>query len=261
MVNLAKNARLRAKVRCRKFAVILMEELATGKVASTYRVPCKSWACPKCAKKKADAYSRRAMAGLEKERVRFLTLTIKPQTSLPGALKLVSGGWNRLNNKIRRKYGKYKYFKVLEVQKGTGMPHLHVLVNIFIDKAWLNNAVIESGFGPICDIKAVSNGSVFNYIVKYLKKGINDDTFESALLFIKGRRLSFSRGFYPVPSSPNKYKIYNFGRCTRDTLSYGVWMLYFPSSYFHSFYPVSCGDDWYQIVHLKPDILLLPPPA
>lgn len=260
MVNLAKNARQRAKVRCRKFSVLLMQELATGHVASSYRVPCKSWACKRCAKKKADQYSRKAMAGLEGERVRFLTLTIKPQESLPGALKLVSGGWNRLNGKIKRKYGKYKYFKVLEVQRGTGMPHLHVLINKYLDKEWLNKAVVECGFGLVCDIRAVPNGSVVYYVTKYLKKGIHNDEFESALLFINGRRLSFSRGFYYSSDDKCDYKVFRFGKCSRFARDYGVTNFYYPFSDFHLYYPVADTADWWQIVKLNPDILLLPPP-
>lgn len=171
-----------------------MDCLATGTRLAAYRVPCKSWNCPDCAKEKARVLAKRALAVFEKERMRFLTLTVKPEGTTPQALLRTNQAFNRLRLKIVRKYGKVKYLKVLEFQRETKMPHFHVLLNKYVSAAWLAGAIQAAGFGKIFKIKDCPTREIFGYTLKYLSKGIPDDECGDALLRVNGRRYSFSRG-------------------------------------------------------------------
>lgn len=171
-----------------------MDCLATGTRLAAYRVPCKSWSCPKCAKRKARTLADRALKVFEKDHMRHLTLTERPGGTTPQAILRTNQAFNRLRLKITRKYGKCKYLKVLEFQKTTKMPHFHVLINKFISREWLKGAIPASGFGPVFWIEDCPTRHIFQYVVKYLRKGIPDDYCADALLRVNGRRYSFSRG-------------------------------------------------------------------
>ena len=199
--NFAELARLSAAKRCRSFSVLLQEASATGTSLALWRVPCKSWSCPRCAKRKSREIAHRARAAFVHEHMRFLTVTIKPRPSQAEALTHTNRAWNRLRTNIVRTFGKVKYFKVLEPQPSTGMPHFHVLLNRYLPSHWLNVALVRAGFGPIFKIKDVRSELCYGYVVKYLGKGILDDSFLNALLIGHHRRYSFSRG---VPGPEKK---------------------------------------------------------
>jgi hypothetical protein len=96
---------------------------------------------------------------------------------------------------ITRKFGNFKYAKVLEFQPQTGSPHYHILLNIYIPKVWLNEHAVKTGFGQICDIKKVGSESIVGYLVKYLTKGGQSEESENIIKKLKLRRLSYSRHF------------------------------------------------------------------
>lgn len=238
-----------------------MDSVSTGKSLALWRVPCKSWSCPKCAKKKSISIAHKARINFQNERVRFLTLTIKPQGSIPEAILSVNRAWNLLRLKITRKYGKVKYFKVLEPQPRTKMPHFHVLLNKYVSATWLNHAVTSSGFGPIFKIKAVRDEHVFNYVIKYLHKGILDDDFLDALLLLKGRRYSFSNYLFPwEPSSAlHPVSLHNTG-CSA-LLGSLLKIRWFKISISSGYYPLSINDNIVLFFN-RADVPLLPaPPA
>lgn len=261
MALLAEIARLRAKKRCRKFSVLLMESLATGNTISVYRVPCKSWACVKCAKKKAMDISTRAEMAFGKETVRFISLTIRPAATIAAGLIAINQAWNRLRGKIVRRWGKVKYLKVLENQRKTKMPHFHILVNKWIDRDWLQQAAIESGFGWHVDIRIVKDRGVLCYVLKYLKKGIMDDDFFTALLSMNGRRFGFSRGMYP-PSQSTKYGVRSFLK-TQGHNATATWL--FMCGYMvggiEGYVPLESDDGWSRWFSQRKDALLLPAPS
>ena len=186
-----------------------MEQLATGTRMAVYRVPCKSWNCPACGPKKANHLSHRANQAFKGHHLRFWTLTIKPQDNIPGALSHINKAWNRLRIKITRKYGKVKYFRVLEAQNRTNMPHFHILVDKFISWHWMRTAALAAGFGTHLYVKDVRDEHVIQYVLKYLRKGFKNEDFLEALLTTRGRRFGFSRGCPDTPSISG-YIIRNF---------------------------------------------------
>ena len=257
--NLAEIARLSATRRCRSFSVLLMEASATGTALALWRVPCKSWSCPRCAKRKTREVAHRARAAFMKDRPRFLTLTIKPRPDLAEAFEHTNRAWNRLRTNITKKFGKVKYFKVLENQPSTGMPHFHVILNRYLPASWLNVAIPKAGFGRIYRIQEVRNELCYGYVVKYLSKGISDDTFLSALIKGHHRRFSFSRG------CPLLLKGTGYAPCsihnTRDMplLSALLSLQRFDISISSGWYPLSISPNW--VCYRSPaSVPLLPAP-
>ncbi len=252
-------ARANAKKRCRSFSMLLMESLATGHGVALWRVPCKSWSCPSCAKKKASQVAHKARINFIQSQVRFLTLTIRPRGNIPQGLSHINQAWNRLRLKITRKVGKVKYLKVLESQPSTGMPHFHVLIDKFIPSGWLNEAVQSAGFGRIYKIKLVRNDRVYTYITKYLKKGIHDDDFLDALLLSHGRRFSFSQKLIPYApqTSLHPVSIHNTG--SRDLLASLLHIHWLQISISCGYYPLSLDEN--IVYFFRPShVPLLPAP-
>lgn len=254
-------ARLRAKQRCRSFSVQLMQELATGTRMAVYRVPCKSWSCPKCARKKANDLSKRASVHFTGKHLRFWTLTVKPMGNIPSALTHINQAWNRLRLKITRKYGKVKYFKVLEAQNATKMPHFHVLVDKYIDWHWMRGAAMASGFGCHLWVKDVRDEKVIGYVLKYLRKGMSNNEFLDALLRNRGRRFGFSRGCPDIASRSDyfiRYFIKSYdSEAIHSLLTLNWWQISKSSNY----YPLSDTPTFTELFFPSSSVLRLAPPS
>lgn len=237
-----------------------MDHMATGTRIAVWRLPCKSWSCPKCARKKARQVADRAYYNFKSEHMRFLTLTIVPRSSLTEALSHINAAWNRLRTNITRNYGKIKYFKVLESQPRSKMPHFHVLINKYIPSSWLKMAVVRAGFGRIYKIEDVRSDQILGYVTKYLRKGIDDDVFVHHLLSINGRRFSFSRRLPPPPKPPG-YKAVSVIE-TRDTsmIDVALYWFYLDVSLSGNIYPLSSSANFYSFFSPGP-LPLLPAPA
>jgi hypothetical protein len=63
-----------------------------------------------------------------------------------------------------------KFISVMEFQKSTGMPHLHIIIDRYIEQAWIKRAWMEAGGGEHVDIRGVSMRAVSHYLTKYLTK-------------------------------------------------------------------------------------------
>ncbi len=262
MVSKLELARFRAHERCRSFSVLLTQSVGTGVRMAAWRVPCKSWNCPRCAKKKTKEIAHKAKLNFDSNHLRFLTLTIKPMKSLPSALIRVNHSWNRLRLSITRKFGKVKYFKVIEAQHSTNMPHFHILIDKFIPSAWLNQAVTRAGFGRIYKIKRVTNDKVFNYVTKYLGKGITNDNFLEALITTNGRRYSFSRRIIHS-STPSLYTISLFIKTGNlDAIHSLISHFYRSSTISTGTYPLSSSPNFAEFfIPASVPLLPAPPPS
>lgn len=162
-----------------------------------YFLPCNSWSCKECAAVKSRKIAIKSRKAFEKDRVRFMTLTAKTGQSITQMLISLKESWNRLRTELTRNGKKLKYFWCLEAGEKNHRPHLHVLIDRYIPQRRLSRLAARCGFGSIADIRAVKDSSVFNYVTKYLSKGIGCTTVELALKKINGRRYGTSRGFAP----------------------------------------------------------------
>lgn len=161
-------------------------------------IPCNSWNCEECAKRKAIILGNRVKGGFENERVRFATLTTNNKGSLSSQLKSLKVCWNRLRGTLVRKYGLSKFFWVLEFGHEKGRPHLHFLFNRYIPQRSLSKLAARAGFGPIADIREVKDGGGFGYVFKYLKKDCGSRAGATALRIAHSRRFGCSRNIKPI---------------------------------------------------------------
>lgn len=164
-----------------------------------YFLPCNSWGCEECAKTKAHKLAVKARKGFEGYKVRFVTLTAPTGLTIKQMLISLKASWNRLRTELTRGGKKLKYLWVLEAGEKKARPHLHILIDRYIPQQKLSVLAKRCGFGSIVDIRLVKSASVFNYVTKYLSKGIGSKTVELTLKHLNGRRYGCSRGFAPAP--------------------------------------------------------------
>jgi len=122
---------------------------------------------------------RRVASKLQVGRAFFWTFTLDPSRflSLKDMHEGLSYYWNRLLSAIKKRYGaKIAYIKILETQK-SGMLHLHVLFDTWIDIGFIRNLWADIyGAGIEINVKRVyDHAGVAHYIMKYLTKTLADD--------------------------------------------------------------------------------------
>jgi hypothetical protein len=172
----------------------LLETRSVGSLTmAVMRLKCKSWSCPVCSVEKAYIIGERCRNGFTANEARFLTLTMAHNTSTEQSLIDIKKAWNRLRLAITRKFGSLKFCWVIEGHKTSPYPHMHVIIDKFIPKKWLDAHTERVGFGKISDIRKIKDKHIMGYIVKYLGKGIGNFHVENALKRLKGRRVGFSR--------------------------------------------------------------------
>jgi len=175
--------------------------LEHGKLrVESMKIPCDSWECPDCGKKKAIMLGNRIKGGFQNERARLLTLTYEGRKTLRAGILGLKSSWNRLRGELVRKFGMSKFFWCLEGGSEHGRPHLHVLINCYVPQKQLARLAQRCGFGRIVDIRAVKDNGGFGYVFKYLSKGIGSHAVLTALKDTRGRRYGVSRNIKPVVS-------------------------------------------------------------
>lgn len=162
------------------------------------KIPCGSWYCEDCAKRKKIILGNRVKEGLKNERIRFVTLTAGKKDSLAGMLHNLKSSWNRLRGHLVRKFGLNKFFWVVEFGHEKGRPHLHFLINCYIPQRALSKLAARAGFGPIVDIREVKDGGGFGYVFKYLGKDCGSRAGAAAMRVAHCRRFGCSRNIHPI---------------------------------------------------------------
>ena len=117
---------------------------------------CKSWTCGYCGPRRARRYKHAIRDAAEQLKLqRFITLTLDPQKVQGNPVDYLRSTFNKLRTYLRRKFGTApKYIAVLEFHQN-GNPHLHILIDRFIEQAWLSAAWDAVGGGRIVDIRFV----------------------------------------------------------------------------------------------------------
>lgn len=167
------------------------------------RLDCKCWNCPKCGPRKAGRYKHAIRSAAEQLQLRrFLTLTLDPKKLPDGVepVKHLRDSFSKFRTYLRRKFGeKIQYICVLEFQKN-GMPHLHILVDRYIEQAWVKSAWSTLGGGEHVDIRLVDLHRVSRYLSKYLTKDLLLDAPARA------RRVTVSRGIVLNPKRAKEHR-------------------------------------------------------
>lgn len=119
--------------------------------------------------------------------------------------------WNTFLKRLRRKYPKLKFARVVELTR-TGRPHFHVLVDQYIPQRYVSWAFAECGGGKVADCRYVDPGRAGRYIAKYVTKSYNPESSSPYFFYItRMRTVSTSRNLY--------YVVQSFGAnsmCIRD---------------------------------------------
>lgn len=175
--------------RCGRWTVRMIEQ---NRRTHFYRVNCKCWNCARCGPRKAARYKHRIREVAEELKLRrFLTLTIDPKKlNNQDPVPYLRDCWSKFRVYLKREFGVApKYICVLEFQKN-GNPHLHVLVDRFIDQKWIKETWQSVGGGEHVDIRLVDLHRVSRYLSKYLTK----ELLLSAPL--RSRRVTTSHGIH-----------------------------------------------------------------
>jgi len=180
---------------CGKWAYVARKVNAGNIQVVSAAIRCHSFFCPKCARRKARKFAKAAMAYFTNERLSFFTLTAPPTDTPRESVRLFATRWNILRTRITEHVKAFKYVRVLERQPGTGRAHYHIIVNRFIPHSLLQKEIKNAGFGKIYNIRSISSTDAFYYVLKYLRKEIQDSEFSQAVIDFKVRMISGSRGF------------------------------------------------------------------
>lgn len=179
---------------CGSKAVVLEGKTGDKHGVFCHRIRCNSWYCTRCAPRKLKKLKARLYQFIGKKYTRLMTLTTR-YTNQPIDLLLIdlSRDWDILLKRIKRKYGKVQYFKIVQFHKN-GAPHLHCLIDKFIDQNWLSDQWSEIHNSPIVDIRFMDNHHAINYVSKYISKELEAQShFHALFQHVGRRRFAFSR--------------------------------------------------------------------
>lgn len=198
---------------------------------------CKGWCCSGCGPWMKDRFIKVASAEARRcfRRGRFLTLTLGPEArdlDTRDRFKLMSQVWKRFVQRVGRLPTHLVKCKpdrlaplcreacgerhvpvtrplqaiwVREVHLD-GTPHLHVLVDRFIEQRWASTAWAACGGGSVVDIRAVKLSRVVAYVTKYLAKSLGVRLPERMSDGLKGVRRYGSTG--PPDAKPSMKGVY-----------------------------------------------------
>lgn len=177
---------------------------------------CKCWSCEFCAEKNRAQWTAAILDHINKSGLdwSWFTLTAHPQAHKWGweyTRKNILGTWDRLIKRMKRKYGKFEYVRVLELH-ASGAFHLHAIRSgtfddivtrrkgsdsEFTDSPWLRKNAVNVGLGYMThagNIEGEKRGAVAFYVVKYMAK-LDTEGLEK---FRGCRRIQTSRGIKRV---------------------------------------------------------------
>jgi hypothetical protein len=120
-----------------------------------------------------------------------LTLDPKRFMRLEDELMFIGKAWAKLRAWLLKRYGRFEFLCVLEVQK-SGRPHLHVLVSgiPYISHSDLSEIWQKYGGGYVWIKSINSNVNALWYVLKYVNKTIlGKDKVYASILFASNKRM------------------------------------------------------------------------
>jgi len=192
---------LRASGRCEsETAPKLLGVSRTDKTAIFVQARCKQWSCEPCGKTNSAQWVARILTGLnyyiENGYQDWFMMTITSHDncrSAASSLWNLRKGWPKLADRMRRKFGKFKYVKVYE-HHADGALHMHLIISVKIPYTvkneyvkkhkkilpvyrcrWLKNNARQCGMGYMNDYRPIVNPGVASaYCAKYLSKSVGN---------------------------------------------------------------------------------------
>jgi hypothetical protein len=135
------------------------------------RLMCQWLRCTICQKRRLHENRARIAALADEHRLtQFVTLTLdtKKIGNPEESARYIKNCWRKMRVVLRRHFGSsIPFIAVLEFQK-SGFAHLHILVSVLIQQAWLSEAWQSIGGGKIVDVRTVDVHRVSAYLTSYL---------------------------------------------------------------------------------------------
>jgi len=152
------------------------------------QVRCKRWGCSHCGQRKMSSFGHR-VANAQPNR--FVTLTVwteayeTPRIAYDKTRRAIG----QLSRKLRKEFGEFEYFRVLEVTK-KGWPHYHLIVRSpYIPQQTISDYWARLARSKIVDVRKIRRPSdIYRYVVKYLGK--------QKYIPWTNRRVAWSRNFW-----------------------------------------------------------------
>lgn len=136
---------------------------------------CKSWRCQGCGPIKKKNWVASITHRLQSwPRVRFWTLTLNPALVPNGIApeRFIQRAWRNVRAELARAGTPLSFVWVLEYTK-KGVPHLHVAVNRYVKRSWLQKHWIRLTGAWNVDVRAVEAENVTTYLAKYMGKTLD----------------------------------------------------------------------------------------
>jgi hypothetical protein len=166
---------------CRNIYKNMELEAEDGEIAP-FR--CNSWDCYCCAHRMRCNLVEELDRLIEErpELRRLLTLTLNPENAPDQKAekhRYLTERFNALRTELRDRWPNLSYVWIRE-EGESGNPHLHLLVDRYMDQAELSRLASRVGLGEIVDIRRVNARNAARYLTKYLTKGALHDLPEGA---------------------------------------------------------------------------------
>jgi hypothetical protein len=145
---------------------------------------CNSWDCYCCAHRMRCNLIEELDRLVEDrpELRRLLTLTLDPQKAPDDTEEqhgYLTDRFNALRTELRDRWPDLSYIWIRE-EGESGNPHLHLLVDRYMDQSELSRLASRVGLGHIVDIRRVNARNAAKYLTKYLTKGALHDLPDGA---------------------------------------------------------------------------------
>jgi hypothetical protein len=136
---------------------------------------CNSWDCYCCAHRmRCNLVEELDRLVEERPQLRrLLTLTLDPETAPAGQdeqHRYLTERFNALRTELNDRYGNLSYVWIREEGESNN-PHLHLLVDRYLDQSELSRISSRVGLGHVVDIRRVDLRDAARYLTKYLTKG------------------------------------------------------------------------------------------
>lgn len=197
------------------------------------RLRCKSWGCSQCGPRKAKQYRAQIVKAVDRSKLtRLFTLTLDPRKiataeevetfyahfeanrtakkscSCPVCVRVqrrsvphIRKCWAKLRVYLHRGFGEApKYVAVLEFQKTTGLAHLHIVIDRYIDQAWAKEVWSKIGGGEHVHLREIDAHRAAAYLSKYLSKELLLSAPDGV------RRVTTSRSIKLLEKKPSEYE-------------------------------------------------------
>jgi hypothetical protein len=192
---------------CPRYHAIAHRAAPGGREVRAIALPCKSWGCPACARKKAKKYRDMLEHLWYNKQLWFVTLTFLHNQQPREAWASAAGAWNRLRLSLTRTIGRFAYVRILESHNTSSYPHYHIVVTAYPGTARLGDLAKKAGFGWQIRVARINSVGIGGYLSKYMVKPWSLPESQTLRRLLRLRIFSTSRGLLYVQLQENPWRL------------------------------------------------------